>query len=227
MQVWNTADGSLIYDSILKFFDEIDFGPDDAYLVAYGERPRRWDTKTWSEMPTWGGTRESTNGQSFPVGPLAFSADRAILATVHGELVPDRYIPAIHLRDSTSGEAQTVLRCRDRHPEALAFSPNGRNLVSLHGPTIRVWDIANGENIVTHKVGTKFFQSLAFSPDGRWLLTVSNDTMVRCWDTKSWSEREGYAWKIGKLLDVAFSPDGLTAAAAGSSGKIVIWDVDL
>ena len=57
-------------------------------------------------------------------------------------------------------------------------------------------------------------------------MTVHNDEMVRAWDTSSWSEAGSYAWKIGKLGAVAVAPDGCRVAAGGSTGKVVIWDVD-
>jgi len=35
-----------------------------------------------------------------------------------------------------------------------------------------------------------------------------------------------WEWKIGQINDVAIAPDGLTAAAAGSSKKLIVWDLD-
>ena len=33
-------------------------------------------------------------------------------------------------------------------------------------------------------------------------------------------------WKLGKLVSVAFAPDGSIGAAGTEDGKIVVWDVD-
>jgi hypothetical protein len=38
---------------------------------------------------------------------------------------------------------------------------------------------------------------------------------------------QAFNWEIGRLRSVAFSPDGMLAAAGGDRGKIVVWDVDL
>jgi hypothetical protein len=36
-----------------------------------------------------------------------------------------------------------------------------------------------------------------------------------------------WEWKIGEVNDLKFAPNGMTAAAAGSNRKVVVWDLDL
>jgi WD40 repeat protein len=50
---------------------------------------------------------------------------------------------------------------------------------------------------------------------------------VKLYDTTSWKVAQAFNWDIGRLRSVAFSPDGMLAAAGGEKGKIVVWDVDL
>ena len=52
------------------------------------------------------------------------------------------------------------------------------------------------------------------------------DETVRIWETNTWQEHTTFQWKIGKLLNIALSPEGLRAAAGGDKGQIVIWDVE-
>jgi WD40 repeat protein len=80
--------------------------------------------------------------------------------------------------------------------------------------------------LALHKRGTKHFQGLSFSRDGRFLATVSNDETVRVWDARTWEERSRITWDIGALLNIAFAPDGLRAAAGSDRGQVVIWDVE-
>ncbi len=35
-----------------------------------------------------------------------------------------------------------------------------------------------------------------------------------------------FDWKIGKVRSLAFAPDGMTCAAGGSTGRVVLWDVE-
>jgi WD40 repeat protein len=80
-----------------------------------------------------------------------------------------------------------------------------------------------GDHVATLKLERKTVQDFTFSPDGAWVVAVSNEEMVRIWDTQTWKEREG----IGKLKCVAFAPDGLRAACGGHRGEILLWDWDL
>ena len=52
------------------------------------------------------------------------------------------------------------------------------------------------------------------------------DGFVRFWEAAAGAELRSFAWGIGKLYCAAFSPDGLTCAAAGDKGQVVVWDVD-
>ena len=54
----------------------------------------------------------------------------------------------------------------------------------------------------------------------------SNDATVKFYDTETWQMTQAFDWGIGRLRSVAFSPDGMLAAAGGDKGKVVVWDVD-
>jgi WD40 repeat protein len=73
----------------------------------------------------------------------------------------------------------------------------------------------------------KHFTSLAFHPSGRFLAATSNDATVKLYDTSNWSLATTYTWDIGRMRSVAFSPDGLLAAAGSDTGRVVVWDVDV
>jgi WD40 repeat protein len=51
------------------------------------------------------------------------------------------------------------------------------------------------------------------------------DGTVILWDVPGGALRRSFDWGVGKLRTVAFAPDGMTAAAGGDSGQIVLWDV--
>jgi hypothetical protein len=49
---------------------------------------------------------------------------------------------------------------------------------------------------------------------------------VRLWDVFTGQQRQAFDWNIGHAGAVAFSYDGLTIAAGGEQGRVLIWDVD-
>jgi WD40 repeat protein len=67
--------------------------------------------------------------------------------------------------------------------------------------------------------------AIAFTPDGCRMIACEERT-VCTWDTSRWQRLEQFDWNIGSPQCVAVSPDGLTAAASGFAGDIIIWDID-
>ena len=75
--------------------------------------------------------------------------------------------------------------------------------------------------------GPKHFTGIAFHPSGRYLAATSNDATVKLYDTATWTVARTFAWDIGRLRSVAFSPDGTRAAVGSDTGKVLVWDVDV
>jgi WD40 repeat protein len=112
------------------------------------------------------------------------------------------------------------------HAEALTWSPALPLLAGRMRNSIVLWH-PGGKHLRTLSLERKQVQDFAFSPDGAYLVAVSNEEIVRTWDTHHGGEREGLAWRIGPLKCVAFSPDGDRAACGSQLGTILIWDWDL
>jgi hypothetical protein len=49
---------------------------------------------------------------------------------------------------------------------------------------------------------------------------------VTFWDAATGKERARFDWQLGRVLSLAFSPDGLTRAAGGGNRKFVVWGVE-
>jgi WD40 repeat protein len=49
---------------------------------------------------------------------------------------------------------------------------------------------------------------------------------VKIYDTTTWKVNHTFAWKIGRMRCVCFSPDSLHIAAGSDKGQVVVWDVD-
>jgi WD40 repeat protein len=145
------------------------------------------------------------------VGALAFDPTGTRLATAVGVL---------------DVRTETIVSEVRSGGETLAWSPAGNLFAGTctSSPSVWVSDSATGNPVRTVKLERKAVQDFAFSADGKWLAVVSNEEMVRVWNTQTWEERHALAWGIGKLKCIAFSPDGMRAACGSNSGTILIWD---
>lgn len=108
---------------------------------------------------------------------------------------------------------------------AFAWAPDGR----------LVWGMDRGVNIARPGEGARarswgergdLFFALDLAPDGRLLLSGTRGGVCAVHDTVAGAQLRAYEWGIGAIHSVAFAPDGLTCAAGGEKGQVVIWDVD-
>lgn len=141
--------------------------------------------------------------------------------------------PEIYLRKLSDFDVLTQLTHAD--PQgcwSLAFAPRGRTLALALSGGLQLWDLASGRLLAHRRDHQDVVSGVAFSADGTRLLTCGWDQTARLY---SFDPAQGeiiqpiatYDWKIGRLYDVALSPDGTLAAAAGNEGDyLVVWDVE-
>src|SRR5262249_33771342 len=172
--------------------------------------------------PVWSITTE----RYISAKPL-FLANGNEFLLFEGHSEPFEYYVVCTRRKNRTGKL--VKETRDAAVGSPIQSPD-RRLVA--GRQRAVLEILKADDLSAAPVsikndGKKEFTGLAFHPSGRYLAATSNDQTVKLYDTATWKVKTAFDWKIGRLRSVAFSPDGMRAAAGGDSGKIVVWDVDL
>jgi WD40 repeat protein len=113
---------------------------------------------------------------------------------------------------------------------SLSFSSDGRLLAAAEASRVQVWDVQTGQNIAVLKGHQKQVWSVAFAPQASaeraTLFSGSQDGTVRIWSVNPPRERSVFTWPLDAVRAVAAAPDGMTAAAAGDNGDIVVWDCD-
>jgi WD40 repeat protein len=192
--------------------------PDGGRVVAIRVPPglRWWSYPDLQPLPDW--------KQPFSVEvtywDLAFSPDGKAVAAFHPL--------GVSTHDATTGDLRwwaDVPTVQATH--SIAWSPDGRYIAAGQSKRVLVFDASDGRTIHELEQSRKHFLDLEFTRDGRFLATVSNEKTVKFFDTGSWSLRHELAWDVGGLRAIAFSHNGMLAAAGGGSKKVVVWDLDL
>lgn len=114
-------------------------------------------------------------------------------------------------------------------PDQVVIAPDGSVVVCRIRETIWVYSLSQKWKPIgsVSNDSKKQFTGLAFHPSGRFLAATNNDETVKLFDTGSWTLTTTFTWDIGRTRSIAFSPDGMLAAAGSDKGKVVVWDVDV
>jgi WD40 repeat protein len=161
---------------------------------------------------------------------MSFSADGARFA-VTGGIDEDARVTVFDVAARralfTYEPPGTITRCAQFLPDNRVVVANARDVYVLPA--------GGGDPQFALSGHPKQVNAVALAPDGRRLLTASHDGTIRAWEVPS-AKPEGFAntgeagasfdWKIGAITALCFAPDGLTCAAAGAKGDVVVWDVD-
>lgn len=170
-------------------------------------------------------TRLTTLPDGIEVSVLGVSPDNRFAAV--GTCLGDT-----HLIRVRGGETLGVLNRKQRKRTAdvavrrIAFSPSGKQLGVVVDGGLRVWDVKTTELLWDADDDKAQVLDLAYHPAGNVVAVARTDGAAVFLDALSGKVLHRYAWKVGQLNSVAFSPDGLTCAAGGEKGQVVVWDVD-
>ena len=203
--------------------------PDNKLFVAEalqgteGTRLTRWATDALHAP-----LREVTHSSPVYSVPLFPADDRFLL--LEGTLLPDRRWE--YRRVTRSSETLEVIERSapfPDDPDQMILSPDGKQITCRTRTTLRIYPAAGGWKSVPEMVndGKQHFTGIAYHPSGRYLAATSNDKTVKLYDAESGRFACAYDWDIGRMRSIAFSPDGLLAAAGSDTGKVVVWDVDV
>ncbi|HEY1191798.1 MAG TPA: WD40 repeat domain-containing protein [Gemmata sp.] len=111
--------------------------------------------------------------------------------------------------------------------DVLRWSPSGELIAGgVQYEGVQVIEADTGTPVVSISLADKELPRFQFSARGDYLATVENET-VQVWDTAGWVKQREFAWKVGRLTCLSFSPDGHLAAAGTTRGQILLWDWDL
>lgn len=199
------------------------FTPDGKSLVSAGDfKVSIWDTSTGRSL-----RRFTPPGPGYPFRCIALSRDGTRLASGPGPF----------LWDMATGKQIRRLWKERGSAEALAFSPDGRNLavaLSHKNPReqspdsragqILILDTATGKQVLDLGGLQGLVYGVAFSQDGRLVAAAGLDNTVRLFEAATGKELVPAVGHRGPVNTLAFSPDGRTVATAGWDATVRLWE---
>jgi WD40 repeat protein len=164
------------------------------------------------------------------VHSLAFSPDSTGLLIASGDPSRGNFLASVWQPDQDQKHdlATAIGTVWD-----AAFSPDGRwvaYVVDNQSNSVRgyVVDVQSKSQIAT-QLGDGTAYCLAFSPDGTRLalggLGSAPNGAIWLYDTATWEMIRTFTVNRQKVLDLVFSPDGLTLYSSGTDGSIRAWTV--
>jgi WD40 repeat protein/tetratricopeptide (TPR) repeat protein len=193
------------------------FSPDGRTFVTAGDHIQAWDMA---------GTTigEPLKLHRAPVHTVAFSADgRTLMTAASNRTVRLWEAPTSRAPLGRTMTLETTLA-------RLVFSRDGRRLLmGTHGRAALLCTLGDWRSPVALEHGGPIVTAVDLTPDDRLALTGSYDGTARLWDVAT-AKMLGELSGLDRIVAVAFSPDGQTAAIAAmvlsrEGGGVQLWDV--
>ncbi|MFO0890131.1 MAG: protein kinase [Isosphaeraceae bacterium] len=231
VRFWSTGEGRELY--VLRGHSRgvgaLALSPDEGLLATGGED---------HTLRIWAFSKEPpgiTAGFGGWVSSVAFSPDNRKVALGSGD-------GTLTVQDAGSGSRLLAINPKSGWISGVAFSPDGTVLAaSTEYRGVKQWDASTGRHLRDLAGLGDFTRALAYSPDGAMLAACSGSHdfkteyppgEVCIWDSQTGNLRRTFKGHSGRVLALAFSPDGSWIASGGGPSpgakpnppEILVWE---
>ncbi len=154
-----------------------------------------------------------------------------------GKIRAIEFAPSNDLLVATGGRDGFVRRWRGTQAEpvtqtldvgqpvyAIAFQPGGHLQATGFGKEFSLWDNQRNLQTFVRRELPVQVDDVAFSPNGQFTC-VSSGAMVEVFDAETGRVVETLTGFGGRVLSMAFTPDGTELFAASANGRLTVWQL--
>ncbi|MGE3315781.1 MAG: protein kinase [Planctomycetaceae bacterium] len=116
----------------------------------------------------------------------------------------------------------------NRNTTSVAVSPDGSRIASAHiGGEVNVWDVATRANVLKIPRSQQLVSAVRFSRDGKSIVFGSRGHFAAVWEIAGKREVKRFeTGDTGWIHGVEFLPDGRSALAGTTDGRLIQWSVE-
>jgi len=129
--------------------------------------------------------------------------------------------PHVHVWDPDRGQLLHTLPHTERLHH-VCFNPAAPELLATcgWGSEARIWNLTTGKLAVALK-HPQWVSQIQFAPDGKELITGADDGLLRVWDWKAGTLKDGWPLRPATVQDIGFTADRRALVTIGHQDLLV------
>ncbi|KAF3917732.1 Xenin [Dactylellina cionopaga] len=235
IMIWDLANGALlkIHEGSWAFAKDIIFSNDNKLFASLSDERvvKAWKPSAQTAMVTFPVLNLSVLNITDDISPITMARDGKTVAIPGYQFaarIRENASVSVRLCDTDTGDLLETFALEGQcdSVNAMTFLPCGE-ILALVGEkasrTISLWNLNLRVNLQTFEGDLDPFETAAISPDGMLIALVSNEKIIRLWESSTGVEIRALEHQT-PVIATAFSPDSTLIASLVLGGVVELWD---